>query len=84
MNAARSPDEVKAKLLGMLRRTVPGAEVEGLDPKADLRDELDMDSLDVLNFATALSREFDVPVAESDYPALMTLERCTAFILSSN
>jgi acyl carrier protein len=83
MTIARNPDDVRAKILDILRRTVPGAEVEGLDPRADLRDQLDMDSLDVLNFATALSHELDVPVAESDYPELMTLERCTAYILAS-
>ena len=83
MTAATSPDELRAQIVDILRRTVPGAEVEGLDPQADLRDQLDMDSLDVLNFATALSHELDVPVAESDYPELMTLERCTAYVLSS-
>ena len=83
MTAAKSPDEVRAKILDILRRTVPDAQVEGIAPRADLRDQLDMDSLDVLNFATALSQELDVPVAESDYPELMTLERCTAYVLSS-
>ena len=83
MTAPKAPDEVRAKILDILRRTVPGAQVEGLDPRADLRDQLDMDSLDVLNFATALSHELDVPVAESDYPELMPLERCTAYVLSS-
>jgi acyl carrier protein len=83
MTAVRTPGEVRAKIVDILRRTVPGAEVEGLDPHADLRDQLDMDSLDVLNFATGLSQELDVSVAESDYPELMTLERCTAYVLSS-
>ncbi len=82
MTVARTPDEVRAKIADILRRTVPGAQVEGLDPKADLRDELDMDSLDVLNFATALSHELEVSVPESDYSELMTLERCTAYVLS--
>ena len=78
-----TPDELRSTVLSILVRVVPGAEIDQLDGGLELREQLDMDSLDVLNFAAALSERFGVPVPESDYPQLGTLDRCTAYLAAA-
>ena len=79
-----TPEEIRATVLTTLGRVVPGAEIANLDGGADLREQLDMDSLDVLNFAAALSEKLGVPVPEVDYPHLLTLDSCTAYLSATN
>lgn len=66
-------DEVEASLLKALRTVAPEADPGTVDRNADLREELDIDSMDFLNFVTALHRELGIDVPESDYPRLYTL-----------
>jgi len=40
---------------------------------------LDIDSVDLLRFAIALSREFGADVPEADYPKLGTLGGCVSY-----
>lgn len=69
--------KVVVRLLGDI---APEADFEALDPSEELRDELDIDSMDFLNFVIALSKELSVDVPELDYPQLSTLESCVAYI----
>jgi acyl carrier protein len=78
-----TPEHVRATVLAILGKVVPGAEVEKLDGGNDLREELDMDSLDVLNFAAALGQRFGIPVPEADYLQLLTLDSCIAYVMAA-
>lgn len=78
-----TPEEIRLAVLTILCRVVPGAEVDELEGGRDLREELDMDSLDVLNFAAALSDTFGIPVPETDYPQLVTLDSCVAYVMAA-
>jgi acyl carrier protein len=73
-------DVLRATVLTILGRVVPGADVDRLERGCGLRDQLDMDSLDVLNFAAALSERFGISVPEADYPHPLTLDSCTAYV----
>jgi acyl carrier protein len=63
-----------------LARAVPGADPSGLAPDAVFRDELELDSLDFLNFVETLSGRSGVPIAEDDYARLDTLSACAEFL----
>lgn len=73
-------EEIKEAVLRALRSIAPEADVESLKPNEDLRDQLDIDSMDILNFAIGLKRELGVDVPEVDLPKLLTLDECIGYL----
>jgi acyl carrier protein len=69
-------EEVRLAVLGALGDIAPEADLTHLDPRLSLRDQLDLDSMDLLNFAVALHQRFGVDIPETDYPRLATLAGC--------
>ena len=67
-------DEIRTAIISELERIAPETEPDAVPPQADLREELDIDSMDFLNFVTALHARFAVNVPEVDYPRLYTLQ----------
>jgi acyl carrier protein len=49
-------------------------------PEADLRQTLDLDSMDFLNWIGALHRRLGVEIPELDYPKLRSLEATAAYL----
>jgi len=76
-----SADEIIAGLKILLHRIAPEADLDGLDPSEELRQALDIDSFDYLNFLVALSERFGVEIPESDYGKVTTLESLTHYLL---
>jgi acyl carrier protein len=68
-----SDEEVRALLLRELRKIAPEAEVDEIEPAADLRQQIDLDSMDILNFMVAIHAATGVDIPEADYPKLATL-----------
>ena len=73
-------DDVRAAFLRALGDIAPEADLVRLDPHANLRDELDLDSMDVLNLATALHAALGVDVPEADYARLATLAAAVDYL----
>ena len=73
--------EARALIVAQLGNIAPEADYETLDPKADLREALDIDSLDFLNFITALHKKTGVNVPESDYRKLLTLDGAIIYMV---
>ncbi len=69
-----------AILRALLHRLRPEANLAALPGDADLREELDLDSMDFLNFVIALSEGTGVEVPEADYAHLATVEDCVAYL----
>jgi acyl carrier protein len=65
--------DVRPVLLACLREVAPDRDPSALDPRADLREALDLDSMDLLRLMQALHRELGVEVPESAYPKMATL-----------
>jgi acyl carrier protein len=51
-----------------------------LDPAADFRDQLDIDSMDFLTFVITLHESTGIEIPERDYPKLSSLDRCVAYL----
>lgn len=74
-----SRDEIRDTIVRCLDDTAPGAGAAQVDPASDLRDALDLDSMDFLRFVQALKTALGVDVPERDYAAIRTLEACTEY-----
>ena len=61
-------------------RVAPDAHLAGLAPDADLRDGLELDSLDFLRFVKIPSERTGRQIAEDDYPQLATLASTIKFL----
>jgi acyl carrier protein len=73
-----------APILDVVRRALaavaPEADLDALPPGASVRDELDLDSMDFLNFVVRLHEALGVDVPEADYGKLATLAGCVAYL----
>lgn len=63
-----------------LNNIAPEADIASVDPAADLREAIDIDSMDFLNFVIAIHRRLGVDIPEIDYPKLVTLDGAFAYI----
>lgn len=66
-------DEIKATVLRLLGDIAPEADLLAIKPDMRIRDQLDIDSMDALNFLIAVDAELGVDIPEADYPKLTTL-----------
>ena len=73
-------DEIRRIALDALGAIAPEADLAALRPDAALREELDLDSMDFLNFVVRLHDRLGVDVPERDYPRLATLDGCVRYL----
>ncbi len=57
----------------LLRAIAPEVEADTLAPARPLRQQVDLDSMDWLNFLVSLHERFGVTIPESDYAGLVCL-----------
>ncbi len=74
--------ELRARLLAILGAIAPEARDTDLDPVAPLRDQIDIDSMDFLNFVTAVHKQLGVPIPELDYPRLSSLDGAVHYVMA--
>jgi acyl carrier protein len=75
-----SPDALRKAVLDALLEIAPEADPASIKPSVSLRDQLDIDSFDFLNFIVQLSKTLHVDVPEADHAKLGTLEGCIAYL----
>lgn len=75
-----NPDELRAMVLAELKRIAPEIEEGDLSPARLLRDQVDLDSMDWLNFLVALHERFKVEIPESDYNRLATVNQIVEYV----
>ena len=72
--------DIRKVLKEELNDVAPEIDMTSVDPAADLREALDIDSMDFLNFVTAIHHRLGIEIPESDYSKLGTLDRAVAYI----
>ena len=75
-------DEIRDTVLRCLAAIAPEADLSRLLPNASIRDELDIDSVDFLNFVIALHDKLQVDIPETEYAKIATLEKCVEYLSS--
>jgi acyl carrier protein len=73
-------NEAQKLIVEELGNIAPEIDFNSMDASADLMEELDIDSLDFLNFVTALHKKTGVNIPEADYRQLATLDGASAYI----
>lgn len=73
-------DKILERLLAILQELAPEADVSGLDPDVRVRDQLDIDSMDLLNFVIAVDEQFGIDIPERDYTKLRTLNDMVEYL----
>lgn len=73
-------DEIRATVLRVLGEIAPEVDSAQIKNDVRLRDQVDLDSMDVLNFMIALHAAFGVEIPEADYPKLATLDGCVNYL----
>ena len=63
-----------------LNNIAPEIDIAGVDPGADLHEAMDIDSMDFLNFITAIHHRLGIDIPEIDYPKLFTLAGSITYI----
>lgn len=77
-----TPDEIRQIVLSQLSNIAPEADPAAVDPTADLREALDLDSMDFLNFVIALHERLKIDIPETDYPRLVTIAGAVDYLLT--
>jgi acyl carrier protein len=75
-------DEVKIRqtVLEILGGIAPEADLAALEPDANFRRELDLDSMDFQNFVIRLCKALAVHVPDRDAAQLTSLKRCIDYL----
>lgn len=77
-------DEIKNEVLRLLGEIAPEADPAQIKSNVSFRDQLDIDSMDFLNFMIAIDKRFGVSVPETDYAKLATLDDCVAYLAAAS
>lgn len=72
--------DTRAGVVAELLDIAPEIDEADLSDTELLRDQVDLDSMDWLNFLVRLHKRFDVDIPESEYASLRTINDLTEYI----
>lgn len=72
--------EIRAVALATLLSIAPEVEADELRGDRPLRSQVDLDSMDWLNFLLGLHEKLQVEIPEADYARLVTLDDVVAYL----
>lgn len=73
-------EQLRTIVLEELRRIAPETEPGALRAERPLREQVDLDSMDWLNFLVALHERLGVEIPEADYAKLGTLDQTLDYL----
>ncbi|HMV94485.1 MAG TPA: acyl carrier protein [Thauera aminoaromatica] len=72
--------ELRSIVIATLKEIAPEIEEAGLRPERPLRQQVDLDSMDWLNFLVGLAGKLAVEIPEADYRKLATVNDLVAYL----
>lgn len=72
--------EIKTAYLEEITRVAPDLDAADIGPDDHLQDDLELDSMDVLNLVTALHDRLGVDIPEKDYVRIETLNKAVDYL----
>lgn len=73
-------DDIRGEVLTVLTTIAPEVEPEDISDGDLLRDQVDLDSMDWLNFLIGIHKRLHVDIPESDYASLRTLSDVVRYV----
>jgi acyl carrier protein len=83
MTTVTSREQIRSTIVDVLRGIAPEVDPAMIDPEIDLRDQLDIDSMDFLNLVIGVHERLGVDIPEAHYPRLTTLKGFVDYIAST-
>lgn len=78
-----SASTIEEQVLAAFLQVAPDVDVARLKRDVPFRDQFDFDSMDTLNFAIGLNKQFGIEVPETQYRELASLAKATAFVTAA-
>jgi acyl carrier protein len=75
-------DQARAAVAAALAHIAPEADLADVDPDGDLREQLDLDSMDFLGLVVRLHEITGVEISEDDYGHFEALSPAVAFLVA--
>ena len=79
-----TPDDASALLARLLHGVAPEIDLDEVDPAAPLQEAAELDSMDFLNFVTALYEETGIDIPERDYPLVATIHGFVTYVTAAS
>jgi acyl carrier protein len=73
-------NDIRDEILSVLTTIAPEVEPEDIEDDVLLRDQVDLDSMDWLNFLIGIHKRLSVDIPESDYQSLRTLADLISYV----
>lgn len=73
-------DELTSTVVDVLMRVAPEIDPASLQARVSFRDQLDLDSMDFLNFMVGLHERLGIDIPEVDYPRLSSLDDAVDYL----
>ena len=73
--------ELRESIIGILKEIAPDEDYDGLKDDVSFRTQLEMDSMDMLDVVLGLRRLYKLPIPESDYPRLDSMNSTIEYLL---
>jgi len=77
-----SNDDIRAIVLREIGNIAPEIDPAQIDPAIEFRQQVDLDSMDILNLMIAINTATGVDIPEADYPKINTIDKTIAYIAS--
>lgn len=76
----KTTHEIRDEVLSVLTGIAPEVEPDEIEDDVLLRDQVDLDSMDWLNFLLGIHKRLDVEIPEADYQKLRTLADVIGYV----
>ena len=73
-------DQVRECVLNIISDIAPDEDIGSVKDELNLRDQLDLESMDFLDIVMELRKRFDIEVPEDDYPQLASIASCVTYL----
>lgn len=72
--------EIRSSIIEILSEINPDEDYENLKDDESFRDQLSMDSMDMLDIVLALRKKYKLQIPEEDYPHLVSMSSTLAYL----
>ncbi|OAN39956.1 acyl carrier protein [Mycolicibacterium iranicum] len=76
----RTRQDIRGDIMSVLTKIAPEVDPDDIDDEVLLREQVDLDSMDWLNFLVGIHNRLQIDIPESDYAQLRTLADVVEYV----